>query len=128
MNKAFFSFYYTLLFCHFIACLWLVTGRLDPMRKFDKGWQYADNFTLFSPTLFEMWMEGFYFSVSTLTGGAMGNVLPTTNIEYIVATFINLMGRCVFVGFFTDIAIEYLMRNVVVFENQDRLEKSKQFA
>lgn len=75
-----------------------------------------------------MWLEGFYFSVTTLTGGAMGNVLPTTNTEYGVASFINMMGRCVFCGFFTDISIEVLMRNVLVFENQDRLEKSKQFA
>lgn len=30
MNKAFFAFYYMILFCHFIACLWLMTGRLDP--------------------------------------------------------------------------------------------------
>ena len=44
MNKAFFAFFYMLLFCHFIACLWLVCARLDTMKKFEKTWQFADNF------------------------------------------------------------------------------------
>lgn len=58
----------------------------------------------------------------------MGNIIPLTNWEFAVATFINLMGRCAFVGMWQKIAIEYLMRNQNAFENKDRLERCKQFA
>lgn len=118
-----------LLFCHFIACLWLITGRLDTMEPNNIGWlKLQAKFEELKATQFEQWLEGMYFSVSTLTGGAMGNIIPLTNWEFAVATFINLMGRCAFVGMWQKIAIEYLMRNQNAFENKDRLEKCKQFA
>lgn len=115
-----------LLFCHFVACLWLITGRLDPMIENDLGWIKTQAFFYqLNATKFEIWLEGMYFSVSTLTGGAMGNIIPLTNVEFFVGSMINLFGRCVFVGFFQKIAIEYLMRNASQFENKDKLEKCK---
>lgn len=38
LNGSLFVTYYMLLFCHFIACLWLITGRLDTMEPNNIGW------------------------------------------------------------------------------------------
>jgi hypothetical protein len=97
LNQAYFVTFYMLLFCHFIACIWLITGRidLDPMVENDLGWWKSQAlFKELNASLFEIWLEGMYFSVSTLTGGAMGNIIPLTNWEFFVDTLINLMGRC----------------------------------
>lgn len=71
---------------HIIGCIWLITGRLDPVAE---NWHDMDNFDQ-NPTDFEKYIEACFFTVATMTGLGYGNVVPSTNLELFVDTFIML--------------------------------------
>lgn len=75
------ALYAILLATHMIGCSWLIVGRIDPEED---NWHEMDNFDQ-NPSHFEQYIEGCFYTVSTMTGMGFGNVVPTTILEYIAA-------------------------------------------
>jgi hypothetical protein len=114
------------LYLHFWACLWLFVGRVDPDRDI-AGWYKMDHFDQ-NPTWFEMYYEGLYFSISTFSGAGFGNVVPSTNFEWFMDTIFNLVGSMLFMTIFVDFVMEFTMRDLKKFMNQNNLTEMMQFA
>jgi hypothetical protein len=94
--------------------LWLNTGRMDPSASEKLGWYALAKFNL-GPSWYEMYMESFYYVISTFSGAGFGNIIPTTDYEWFIATLINLVGTCLFSCIFVDFVMEYLLRDLKQF-------------
>ena len=49
----------------------------------------------------------FFFVITTFGGAGYGNVIPSTNLEWLVDTFLNLIGSSLFICIFIDFVVEY---------------------
>ena len=107
--------------------LWLNTGRMDWSADESHGWYALAKFDL-GPSWYEMYMESFYYVISTFSGAGFGNIIPTTNYEFFIATLINLVGTCLFSCIFVDFVMEYLLRDLKEFQNAKLFEEIMQFA
>ena len=105
---------------HFWTCFWLATGRLDWSRN-EAGWYKMANFDK-GPSTLEMYVESYYYVITTFAGAGFGNVVPSTNAEWFVATGLNLIGSSLFICIFVDFVMEYSMRCLTVYENNNLLE------
>ena len=73
-------------------------------------------------------MESLYFVLTTFAGAGFGNIIPSTNFEWFVDIFLNLIGSSLFICIFVDFVMEYNMRNLSEFENFNEFEETMQFA
>lgn len=53
-----------------------------------------------------------------MTGLGYGNIVPTTDLEYFVDTFIMITGCSIYASFFADFAVEIYNQNKWAIENQ----------
>jgi len=111
---------------HFFTCVWLITGRVDWSRN-EAGWYRMANFDK-NPTYLEMYIESLYFVITTFAGAGFGNIVPSTNLEWFVDTFLNLIGSSLFICNFVDFVMEYSMRNLPEYENEKLLNETMLFA
>lgn len=114
------------MFCHFWTCIWLITGRVDWSND-EAGWYKMDNFDM-GPSMFEMYYESYFFIITTFSGAGFGNVIPSTNCEWFVDAILNLVGSSLFVCIFVDFTMEWMMRNLKNFDNDNLLDETLQFA
>jgi hypothetical protein len=123
VTRILFILFYFQAFLHFWACVWLMTGRLDWSASDTAGWYNMAKFHM-NPTMFEKYYESYYFIVTTFSGAGFGNVIPSTNCEWFVDTCLNLIGSSLFVCIFVDFTMEFSMRNLTQFENDNLLDES----
>jgi hypothetical protein len=95
---------------HFWTCVWLTTGRVDFSRDV-AGWYKMANFNL-NPTRLEIYIESYYFVLTTFAGAGFGNIIPSTNLEWAIDTCINLIGSSLFICIFVDFVTEFSMRDL----------------
>jgi hypothetical protein len=57
-------------------------------------------------SILEKYVDSVFYVVATMTGLGYGNIVPTTNLEYFVDTFIMITGCSIYAGFFADFAVE----------------------
>ena len=96
--------YYFFLATHFIGCMWLLVARLetDP----ESGWFYMARFNGLEVTTFDKYLESVFFVVATMTGLGYGNIVPSTNAEWLVDCFIMITGASIYANFFANFAVE----------------------
>ena len=96
--------YYFFLATHFIGCMWLLVARLesDP----EKGWFYMAGLNAPNVTTFDKYIESLFFVVATMTGLGYGNIVPSTNSEWLVDSFIMITGASIYANFFANFAVE----------------------
>jgi hypothetical protein len=111
---------------HFWTCIWLLTGRVDFSRDV-AGWYKMANFNL-NPTWLEMYIESYYFVLTTFAGAGFGNVVPSTNLEWAIDTVINLVGSSLFICIFVDFVTEFSMRDLRLYKNNEKLNSTLMFA
>lgn len=124
------TLYYFLLATHFIGCVWLIVGRLDPEQA-SKGWLRMAKFNdgaKRDATVFEKYVEAVFFVVATMTGLGYGNLVPSTNLEWVVDGCIMVTGVSVYINFFSNFMVDIYMSKIKLIENESRLEQVKQFA
>lgn len=126
LNRLLFIIFYFQVFCHFWTCVWLITGRMD-MSNDEHGWFKMDNFDK-NPSFLEMYVESYFFIITTFSGAGFGNVIPSTNCEWFVDAVLNLVGSSLFVCIFVDFTMEWMMRNLKVFDNGNLLDETLQFS
>ena len=148
------TLYYFLLATHFIGCVWLIVGRLDPEQA-SKGWLRMAKFNdgaKRDATVFEKYVEAVFFVVATMTGLGYGNLVPSTNLEWVVDGCIMVTGVSVYCGeysipfrstfkrfhrifnetspfwllgyinFFSNFMVDIYMSKIKLIENESRLE------
>ena len=111
---------------HFWTCIWLLTGRVDFSRDV-AGWYKMANFNL-NPTWLEMYIESYYFVLTTFAGAGFGNVVPSTNLEWAIDTVINLVGSSLVICMFVDFVTEFSMRDLRLYKNNEKLNSTLMFA
>lgn len=92
---------------HFIGCVWLMVGRLDPSET--AGWFKMAKYDTLEATISEKYIEAVFFVVATMTGLGYGNIVPSTNLEWFVDSFIMITGASIYAKFFADFAVEIYM-------------------
>jgi hypothetical protein len=114
--------FFFLLATHMIGCIWLVIGRVDLDRN---NWFVMAKYTgenakdnVREVTDFEKYIDSVFYTVATMTGLGYGNIVPSTNLEYFVDTFIMITGSSIYAGFFADFALEIYRRNKDSIENE----------
>lgn len=125
-NRTVMILYYFIAFMHFFCCVWLITGRIDFSRD-EAGWYQMASFNQ-GPSKVEMYLESFFFVITTLGGAGFGNIVPSTNLEWVIGTFLNLMGSSLFICIFVDFVMEFQMRNLPVYEQDQLMYDTLQFA
>ena len=55
----------------------------------------------------EKYVDSFFFVITTFGGAGYGNVIPSTNLEWFIDTFLNLIGSSLFICIFIDFVVEY---------------------
>jgi hypothetical protein len=124
--------YVLLLSTHVIGCSWLIVARVeaDEPSWFDmaryRGPLAANN--LRPVTDFEKYIDALFFVVSTMNGMGYGNILPTTNLEWIVDILIMIAGCSTWGGFFADFTVELYKQNQATIDNEEKLDQAMQFA
>jgi UDP-glucose 4-epimerase len=66
--------------------------------------------------------------VTTISGAGFGNIIPTTTLEWFVDTFLNLIGSSLFTFIFVDFVMEFSMKDLQQFFNDNMLDQMLQFA
>ena len=69
-----------------------------------------------------MYIDAVLYTVATMTGLGYGNIVPSTNLEWLVDTFIMITGSSIYAGFFADFAVEIYNNNNLIIENEQKLE------
>jgi len=128
-NRALFIVYYFNAFLHFFTCVWLITGRVDMTKHggHEEGWFKKANFDM-NPTYLEMYIESLFFVITDFAGAGYGNIELSTNLEFFIDTFLNLIGSSLFICIFVDFVMEYSMRNLPVYTNAKLLDETLLFA
>jgi hypothetical protein len=126
--KLVFILLFLLAFLHFWTCIWLITGRMDSERSPLKGWYHMAKFDVYNPSWAEQYAESLYFIVTTFSGAGFGNIIPTTTLEWFVDTFLNLIGSSLFTFIFVDFVMEFSMKDLQQYFNDNMLDQMLQFA
>lgn len=94
---------------HFIGCIWLIVGRIDPNRT---NWFYMVKYygpnaanNVRPPSDFEKYIDAQIFTMATMTGLGYGNIVPSTNLEWFADIFIMIAGASIYAGLFSDFAV-----------------------
>lgn len=111
---------------HFWACVWLITGRVDWSND-EAGWYKMAKFHM-NPSMLEMYYESYFFIITTFSGAGFGNIIPSTNCEWFVDTLLNLIGSSLFICIFVDFTMEFSMRDLKKYHNNNLLDETMQFA
>lgn len=97
-------------------------ARLDPDRDnwFALARYYGPNSkdNVREVTVIEKYVDGVFYVVATMTGLGYGNIVPVTNLEYFIDTFIMISGCSIYAGFFADFAVSIYNRSKWAIENQ----------
>ncbi len=101
--------YYLALFVHWVTCCWLLVNRIDPEVP-GGGWYKMDN--LYYPhSQWDEYLDSLFWCHAQMSGVGFGNVVPSTNLEWVVCSMIEVFGASIYFGIYSDIAIEVYMRN-----------------
>ena len=101
--------YYFFLATHFIGCMWLLVARLE--SEPDAGWFSMAGLNEPEVTVFDKYIESLFFVVATMTGLGYGNIVPSTNAEWLVDCFIMITGASIYANFFAKFAVEIYKQN-----------------
>ena len=112
--------YYFFLATHFIGCMWLLVARLqsDP----NSGWFSMASFNMYEVTTFEKYIESLFFVVATMTGLGYGNIVPSTNAEWLVDCLIMITGASIYANFFANFAVEIYKQNKTQIDNSKKFD------
>ena len=72
-----------------------------------------------NPSMLEMYYEAYFFIITTFSGAGFGNVIPSTNCEWFVDTLLNLIGSSLFICIFVDFTMEFSMRDLKKYHNNN---------
>ena len=101
--------YYFFLATHFIGCMWLLVARLE--TDADKGWFSMARFNEYPVTTMDKYIESLFFVVATMTGLGYGNIVPSTNAEWLTDCLIMITGASIYANFFANFAVEIYKQN-----------------
>jgi CRP-like cAMP-binding protein len=76
---------------------------------------------------FGKYIESMQFVVWFMNGTAYGNVLPTTDLEYLFSSIIMVIGVCIYVHFFAVLIASIKEANAVLVDNIEKHEQAKRF-
>ena len=107
-----------------IGSSWLLTYRVEP-KKYET-WYSATHMEDASNT--ELFVDGVFYVVATMTGLGYGDVIPITYWETLVCLFIMFLGVTIFSDFFGRFAAMMYHSNAWKIENRTKLEQAIQFA
>jgi hypothetical protein len=120
---------YFLMATHLIGCIWLIVARVQlifiPGRQ---TWLDLAGFEENNASEFERYIDSLFFVVATMTGLGYGNIVPTTNWEYLIDIFIMITGSSIYANFFANFTVTIQNRNWRKIENTKKLEEAKNFA
>lgn len=71
---------------------------------------------------FFKYIESLFFVVATMTGLGYGNIVPSTNPEWLVDCFIMITGASIYANFFANFAVEIYKQNKKQIENNKRFD------
>jgi len=92
---------------HIVACGWIFIGGVG---EYTSGGEYTSNG--------EVYLEAFYWTVTTLTTIGYGDITPSTPVQFIYVIFIMLMGAAIY-GFIIG-NIANIIANIDVAKSQFR--------
>jgi len=69
-------------------------------------------FNDYNVTTIDMYVESLFFVVATMTGLGYGNLVPSTNEEWLVDCFIMITGASIYANFFANFAVEIYKQNM----------------
>lgn len=98
--------------------MWPGTETWLDLAEFDKN----------NASEFERYIDSLFFVVATMTGLGYGNIVPTTNTEYLIDIFIMITGSSIYANFFANFTVTIQNRNWRKIENTKKLEEAKNFA
>jgi hypothetical protein len=75
-----------------------------------------------------MYLDSFFFCHAQMGGIGFGNVVPSTNLEWVIVSVIEVLGASIYFGLYSDIAVEVYRTNQSAIENKQKAEDAKQFA
>ena len=115
--------YYFFLATHFIGCMWLLVARLE--SESDAGWFSMAGLNEPDVTTFDKYIESLFFVVATMTGLGYGNIVPSTNAEWLVDCFIMITGASIYANFFAKFAVEIYKQNKKQIDNNKKFDQAK---
>jgi hypothetical protein len=83
---------------------------------------------MFTPNWNEKYIESYYFVLTTFAGAGFGNIVPSTNLEWFIDTFLNLIGSSLFICIFVDFVTEFSMLDLRLYKNNEKLHATLMFA
>ena len=60
-----------------------------------------------------------------MAGAGFGEFVPSTTIEWIVCSCVEIFGASIFIGFYADISVELYARNKISIANNKNAEDAK---
>ena len=69
-----------------------------------------------------MYLDSFFFCHAQMGGIGFGNVVPSTDLEWIVVSVIEVLGASIYFGLYSDIAVEVYRSNQNAIENKKKAE------
>ena len=125
MLQIFIVVYTFALAVHVIACGWLVPPRFEPDES--RGWFAMDRFNIYAVDPLTKYVEAAFFVCSTMAGVGYGNVVPSTNPEWICDILVMIAGCSIYNGFFGQFAVAIYEQNKKQIMNSRAFDQAKQF-
>lgn len=75
-----------------------------------------------------MYLDSFFFCHAQMGGIGFGNVVPSTNLEWVVVSVIEVLGASIYFGLYSDIAVEVYRSYQSVILNKKKAEDALRFA
>ena len=83
-------FVFILVLGHFMACMWVILGGLDPINK--TTWLYANGYPEPYGNVFKLWATSFYWVFEVLSTAGYGDFSYFSNKEYLFAIVLEFFG------------------------------------
>ena len=83
------------------------------------------SFNMYEVTTFEKYIESLFFVVATMTGLGYGNIVPSTNAEWLVDCLIMITGASIYANFFANFAVEIYKQNKTQIDNSKKFDQAR---
>ena len=117
---AFSIFIYT----HILSSVWLAITRIDTDPK---SWAKIDS-SIAIPGNLDLYIDSWYFVVSTMWGSSYGNVLPNTDLEVFTNIFFMFTGAIMYADLFANFASYIKSKNAKSIECDKMQEQAINFS
>jgi hypothetical protein len=109
------------------TCIWIIVDFHDPKVDKQGEWFILAGLTLDSSN-FDIYIQAFFFIVSTTLGMGWGDTYPENNTEYIISVIIMFVGILMSGLFFSFFLVQISISNATVHDNNRKLEETMNLA